>query len=124
MARYMKRTATRKSTSTLRDALMRELEQEARTIMRGLTEQFTRDLEKQGSDILNGLLSAGKTGGDASIGSSFGNVLSGVATYFLQKPRTSANTRESARSTESLRLSRSQALAEANAELARAERNS
>lgn len=131
MPKYIRRTSSSKnSTDGLRDALLRELEKEGEKLLKKMATQFTRDLEKETSRLLQGL-AGGDGRGKSATGISPGletaaNLIGSLVTYAISKPKTSSRTRESDRSaasTAQFKLSRSQAMAEATAQLSRSERN-
>lgn len=131
MPKYIRRTRTTSTDSTdaLRDMLLRELEKEGQKLLRQMTAQFTRDLEQQGTHMLQGLFSPGKTGGSGtSIPGldSITQLVGSLVSYAVSKPKTTSSTAESARSKRAesqFRLSHSQAMLEASSELSRSERN-
>ncbi len=130
MPKYIRRTRSSKNSSDgLRDVLLRELEKEGEKLLKKMATQFTRDLEKESSRVLQGLVSGGSTssGNGASPGlEAAGNLIGSLITYAINKPKTSSRTRESDRSTATtneFRLSHSQAMAEATAQLSKSDRN-
>lgn len=135
MPKYIRRTRSSKnSNDQLRDALLRDLEKEGERLLKRMATQFTRDLEKESSRVLQGLMGSGSNSRGTSLGTSLGtagleaatSLIGSLVTYAISKPKTSTNTRESERSQGSaadFRLSRSQAMAEATAQLARSDRN-
>ena len=131
MPKYIRRTRSSKnSTDGLRDALLRELEKEGEKLLKKMATQFTRDLEKESGRVLQRLMGGSGSGGKASPVSpgleAATNLIGSLISHAISKPRTSTSNRESdrSRSTESeFRLSRSQAMAEATAQLARSDRN-
>lgn len=131
MPKYIRRTRTSKSSSTdhLRDALLRDLEKEGEKLLKKMATQFTRDLEKESGRVLQGLMGSGK-GGDGAVASAglqaATSLIGSLVGYAIAKPKTTSSTRESDRSKAAdadFRLSRSQAMAEATAQLARSDRN-
>lgn len=130
MPKYIRRTRTsRNSNDGLRDALLRELEKEGEKLLKKMATQFSRDLEKESGRILQGLVggTGGKAGGSSNPGlETAANLIGTLVTYAISKPKTTTRTRESDRSAATaadFRLSRSQAMAEATAQLAKSERN-
>lgn len=131
MPKYIRRTSTsRNSTDGLRDTLMRELEKEGEKLLKKMATQLTRDLEKESGRILQGLVSGGGgSGKNASLSPGLEaatSLIGSLISYAISKPKTTTSTRESDRSSASaaeFRLSRSQAMAEATAQLAKSDRN-
>lgn len=131
MPKYIRRQSSSRSrsTDTLRDALLKDLEREGEKMLRKMTTQFSRDLEKESGRILQGMVggSRGRSANTGAIGlDAVGSLVSTLIAYALNKPKTSTNTRESERSrneASNFRLSRSQAMAEATAQLSRSDRN-
>lgn len=132
MPKYIRRTRTSKTSSSdkLRDALLRDLEKEGEKLLKKMATQFTRDLEKESSRVLQGLLPGGKGSSGNALGSAgleaATSLIGSLITYAISKPKTTTSTRESDRSQAAdsqFRLSRSQAMAEATAQLARSDRN-
>jgi hypothetical protein len=127
MPRYIraKRTSSNSTTTDqLRDQFLRQLTREAEATLRQLTQQFNQDLERQSADFMGTLL-GGNTSGSGSAGL-FG-IAASAGRYLFNKPKTKESTRETTRSgeeTERFRLSQSQLMAEANATIARGEKNS
>lgn len=131
MPKYIRRTRSSKnSNDQLRDALLRDLEKEGERLLKRMATQFTRDLEKESSRVLQGLMGSGSNSRGTGRGTAgleaATSLIGSLVTYAISKPKTSTNTRESERSQGSaadFRLSRSQAMAEATAQLARSDRN-
>ncbi len=138
MPRYFRRTRT---TSKLRDQLLRELEREGEKLLKRMASDFTADLSKQLQATLQQQLPAvsGGGGGGASSASggfnastlfstsSFTNMLGSVINYAVSRPRTSTRTAESSRSQamdQQFRLSRAQQTAELGVQLGRGDRAS
>lgn len=125
MPRYIraKRTSTSSDTNQLRDQFIRQLTREAESTLRQLSQQFNQNLERQSADFMGGLL-----GGDTSSSGSSGlfGIAASASRYLFNKTKTKTSTRESTRSgeeTDRFRLSQSQLMAEANATIARGEKN-
>lgn len=132
MPKYIRRTRSSNASSSdkLRDALLRDLEKEGEKMLKKMASQFTRDLEKESSRVLQSLLPGGKGSSTSGLGSAgleaATNLIGSLVTYAISKPKTTTSTRESDRSKNEdsqFRLSRSQAMAEATAQLARSDRN-
>lgn len=132
MPKYIRRTRTsRNSSDGLRDALLRDLEKEGEKLLKKMATQFTRDLEKESGRVLQGLVGGGSSGGKAGGSLNPGlevatSLIGSLISYAISKPKTTTSTRESERSlasTADFRLSRSQAMAEATAQLAKSDRN-
>lgn len=126
MPRYIraKRTSTNSNMNDqLRDQFIRQLTREAEATLRQLTQQFNQDLERQSAEFMGGLLGENTSGsGNSGL---FGMAAS-ASRYLFNKPKIKESTRESTRSgeeTERFRLSQSQLMAEANATIARGEKN-
>ena len=124
----MPRRIRARTTRSLRDQFMRELEREGERILKQLTEQFLRDLQTQTSQaIAQG--SSGKASGLGVGGLDFSNftrLFGNLLAIVISRPRTSVSTRETPRSkeaAETFRLSRGQALAETGLELNKGEKN-
>lgn len=131
MPKYIRRTRSSKSsTDSLHDALLRDLEKEGEKLLKKMASQFSRDLEKESSRLLQGLVGGDKNTGGSGLGSAglqaATSLIGSLVTYAISKPKTSTTTSESTRSKSAeseFRLSRSQAMAEATAQLARSDRN-
>lgn len=117
------RTPRTDPTTKIREQFLKELENDANSMLRQLSQQFTQDIQSQLAQLAK----------DAASGTSQGSGLAGSASliataarYLVSRPKLTQNTEESARSREAdagFRLSRSQALAEANMMIARGEKN-
>jgi hypothetical protein len=134
MPKYIRRTRTSSNTTSLRDALLRDLEREGEKLLKKMSDQFARDLQSQGDQLLKGLFgqtesSGGRTSAGSAAMPGIGTAVQLVGTllsYSLNKPRTTTSTRESDRSRDaaaSFRVSRAQALAEATAQLSKSQKN-
>ncbi len=131
MPKYIRRTkSTGSSTDSLRDVLLKELEKEGQKLLRQMANQFARDLEKEGSRVLQNLIpstaGSGKDGAHLPGLETVTQLIGSLVTYAVSKPRTSVSTSESTRSREAesrFRVSQSQAMLQAAAELSRSERN-
>ncbi len=125
MPRYIKSKRTSSGTSSeedrLRDQFLKDLTQQAQTIMKQMQQEFSQDLQQQSSQIL-GLLNGE---GNAS-GAGLGSIFSTASRFFFSRPRTRTSTRESTRSheeTDRFRLSQSQLMAEASEAMSRGDKN-
>lgn len=135
MRRYIRSRRTRKnviSQSQLRDDFIRQLARESEALLQQLSAQFAQDLQTQVAQTFQGILAQnGQTAGitpNAEAGSigSVGQLLSTGVRYLLSRPKTSRNSRESARSIAAqtqLRVSAGQAAAEAQISLSRGDKN-
>lgn len=135
MRRYIRSRRSRKnviSQSQLRDDFIRQLARESEALMQQLTAQFSQDLQTQVAQTFQGIIAengqaAGVTPNPeaGSIGS-VGQLLSTGVRFLLSRPKTSRNSRESARSVAAgaqLRLSAGQAVAETQIALSRGDKN-
>lgn len=123
MARLFSRART---TSQLRNQLMRQLENEAEKMLKQMTADFTKNLSSESQRVLKDALS-GFSSGEAFSAQNMSNLFSTAINYVVSRPRTSTSTAETMRSKATdrqFRLSRAQNAAEATAGLARGEKNS
>ncbi|MFO0110077.1 MAG: hypothetical protein ACK52W_06045 [Alphaproteobacteria bacterium] len=123
---------TSRLNDTLRQEMLRTLEREANTLLKGLQSQFEKDLNRSLSDTLR---SINNTATANNIGSgqrsSTVNILTGLTGAFgsllrLRRPNMQSNSTETSRSQEAFnqfRLSRAQTLAEAGEALEAGERS-
>lgn len=135
MRRYIRSRRTRKnviSQSQLRDDFIRQLARESEALLQQLSAQFAQDLQTQVAQTFQGILAEnGPTPGitpnpEAGTIGSVGQLLSTGVRYLLSRPKTSRNSRESARSIATqaqLRVSAGQAAAEAQISLSRGDKN-
>lgn len=129
----MPRLLSRRSRSSnqLRDQLLKDLQKEGEKILKKLATDFTADINKHLGDALQSALGGSGKSGGGSGGAPFsldslGNIFTSAITYLVSRPRTTRSTAESSRSkamTDSFRLSRSQAAAEAQLAMGKAQRN-
>ena len=135
MKRYTRSYRTRKNvndTSALRDQFIRDLTKEANALILQLTEQFNENLQTQMAQTLTGIVAGDAamptTMGDTDPGSfgSWAKLFSTGARYLVSRPRTSRDTSETSRSVDatSFRLSRAQAMAEAQIVMSIGDKNS
>jgi hypothetical protein len=134
--RYIRSYRTRKNvyrTDALRDQFLRELTREADALMKQFNEQFAQTLQTQMNQALQGIVAGDSqapqsTNGQPEVDTlgSVGQLLSTGARYLISRPRTSRSTQETSRSYDaesSFRLSRAQALAEAQTHMQHGEKN-
>lgn len=126
-SRYLRSSRTRSGdTNRLQEQFLRELTRESEKLLRQMSQQFSRDLETQGNQFLQGFL--GNGGGGAADGiPNFTGLFSLAGRLFTPKPKTTVTRQESARSREvdeRFKLSQTQSLAEAGAMLGQGEKNS
>ncbi len=137
MRRYLRSYRTRKNirrTDGLRDQFIRQLTREAEALMQQWNAQFSQNLQAQMSKALQGIVAGdgaeplGSSSGRAEPGSlaSFGQLLATGVRVLVRRPRTTRDSRETERSIDAqsaFRLSRSQAMAEAQEAITRGDRN-
>jgi hypothetical protein len=134
--RYIRSYRTRKNvyrTDALRDQFLRQLTREADALMKQFNEQFAQTLQTQMSQALQGIVAGDSqvslpTNGQPEPGTigSIGQLLATGARYLISRPRTSRSTQETSRSYDAesaFRLSRAQALAEAQTHMQQGEKN-
>lgn len=131
---YRIRKNVRSASDTLRDQMLRDFEREAAALLKKLNEDFALQLQAQLSQAMQGIVAneaaKGATTGVGSEGlgtfGGFAQLLTAGIRLLVSRPRTSRNEVETSRSFDadsSFRLSRAQAMAEAQTTLARGERN-
>jgi hypothetical protein len=123
MAFYRRRART---TSQLRDQLIRQLEKEGEKLLKSLMSDFTRDLNGQMETSLKQLtqgLAGSGTAGNFNWENTATSLFSTASAYLFSRPRTSTSSRESSRS-QQFRVSTNQAAAEMAQRLSRGEKNS
>ena len=126
------------SLSALGEQFIREFTLQAQAVMEELTTQFADNLQAQAAQVLQdqilpGIVSSGAdaigdaaTGDDGTgVGGGIGQLLNTGVRYLVSRPRTSNDSVETARSIDAaqLRISSSQAAAEAQQALSKGSRN-
>lgn len=138
MKRYTRSYRTRKNvndTSALRDQFIRDLTKEANAVILQLTQQFNETLQAQTAqalmNIVAGDTAAAASGSTSAVGEpgtigSITKLLSTGVRFLSSRPRTSERTTETSRSIDasSFKLSRSQAMAEAQIVMSLGDKNS
>ena len=137
MRRYINSSRTRSNiydTSALRDQFIRQLTQEATSLLKQLSDEFTQTLQAQATQVFQGIAadSLGATTADAATGSSsstiggIGKLLSTGARYLISRPVTTHQTQETSRSIASnsqFKVSAAQAAAEAQQAIGKGDKN-
>lgn len=129
---FRSRTLQANAESALREQLLRDLDREAQTLLKQLTQKFTQDLESQATTLLSALTrgaSRSQATGANPRNDAFPDAVLAALRYGLNAPRTreSSVREESSRSQEAeqqFRLSQSQQIAEAGTALNRGNKNS
>lgn len=135
MKRFTRSYRTRKNVadqSALRDQFIRDLTKEANALILQLSQQFNENLQTQMTQALQGIV-AGDAAMPTTMGTpetgtigSLGQLLSTGARYLISRPRTSRDTAETSRSIDAtgFKLSRSQAMVEAQIVMSMGDKNS
>lgn len=131
MPKYIRKprsNASRRNSNSLQETLLKELERQGEKLLTDMMKQFTSDLEKEGSKVLENLFAGnGGRGGTGAVGiQNLTSLVGSLVTYAVNRPHTSTTSSETDRSRDAapqFRVSRAQAMAEATSELSRSDRN-